>query len=977
MASHSVDDILAQLEKGAFTHGWGAVAAFSRERLNAMLAQQFTAAFSAATFLPPLSGEMPLDEDGHITLRFDNLIFGAPRLSFESSTFSTNRATFTIPLIGGDVTRIRRSPLLPDRLLATARITEGMDYVLQMEVKLRETGSSVEDAGHISISPFNEPRDPRCNLMTPGFAQTRIGQFLLEHLLDLPLQRSTYTLGLLNAGTHGPLSPTDFTVLTYAAPGAERTGAANHGDGAVLIFMKLKGWDNHEVQLPSDEASFPYLIPDDVRDGRPLYSAAILITHRLSHFVDDTQLAALSSSLLPRGYAFVEGENARHTPYDVVAFGNLDTTDELVTIEPLVISLRDGASQQFTARDGSGAVVQAAGWSSESIEKPLASGSISAGGLYRTVDEPIMGSNVLPTVVTAHYIKDGQQRQTSALVMARFESLNVSPLACTTYPGAEEPIELAASSVSGGTLRWRLLAPALGTLTDLGNGHAVYQQPADMEEELLVQRIEVLDESTNEAVEAVVVLYKKAGLALDPPWTGALTGRGQHEFQVPQSTLDDLARQHRSSIEQDAFTWRLHGDGEISAVEGRAVYTPPATLSRQPVAVVECELAIAGMTLVGFSVIELTTRLREHPTWQSLQDFRLEPMQGTQAFANGMQQIPVRVTIETAGVNIDGVIHYIPISLVEEATLRLVDRISGQDVPYVDSDAEGIEHDTGLVWATSDARNRFRPYASATLTRTPGRRGNEEATRRKELFIHLANPVTPEFFARFTDKKDYIWDSLGRSEEDTISVQGMAVPTPVLEDYTFEYTRVWNGEGDIVEDDAFSYMLESVDFWRLSYRRMGVAIGFSSLKIEGNTSTLQYESELLDETFASFTGFAFVPIVHGGNRPTEPAGLSFDPYLTGLFNSVAHAPPDGNFWQQPPSPGELLVSNHRAADLPYWYDGMSQGDALRNYRSILDRPVRYVLRDEDGNRHSLQIGYADTSIPGSRNQLILVRTQKT
>jgi hypothetical protein len=971
MASNSVEDILAQLKDRPVTRGWGAVAAFSRERLNAMLAEQFTASFNAANFLPPFSGEMAVDDLGTLVVTLDSLVFGTPTLSFETATLNSRTATLTIELIGGDCTRREVSLRSPPRLMSTARITEGMGFVLQMEIDLSSASSSIADLGRILISPLNNPRNPRCNLVEDTWGANRLGEYLLEHLQQQPIKRGTYVLGLLDASSHAPFSPVDFTILTHAAPGATVAGATNQGDGAVLVFMKLKGWANDDVSLPGDDASFPFLIPDDSRDGKRLHTAALLISHRLAHFVDDQQLGVLSASLLPEGYAFVESPDARHTPHDVVVFGRLSATDQRVAIEPLVTSVRNARSQQFTALDGLGNPLQVARWSAESIDRPLSSGSISATGLYRAVEHSLVGSNVLPTVVTAHYQQEGRQREASALVMARFESLNVAPLACTTSPG-HAPVALVASSVGAGVLRWQLLAPGLGTLDDLGNGRALYTPPDAMESPLTVQRIEVLDESTGEAVQASVVLFNDIRLSVQPVWVGAMTGRGTHAFDVATPALRELLDTSGIPEDQLTYTWRLHGDGQVSPEGGAATYTPPTALSQSPVTVLECELSLpGGVTLTGFSVIEVTERQQEQPRWQGLNLFKLLPLQGVQAYANGMQQIPVRITIETSRITEDGVNYDIPISLVELVTLRLVDLASKSEVPFLESGQEGIEHDSGLVWATSDARNGFRPYGSSGPADIDPQPDPEKRTRRRDLYIHLSSPVTPEFFAQFTDRSNQVWDSMGIGTDDTIVVQGVAVPTPAQDDYLFAFDRAWDGEGDTVGDDIFSYRLESTDFWELSYRRAA----FSSLKIDGNTSTIQYESELLNETFCSCTGWAFIPVDHRRQIPATVTGLSFDPYLVALFRAVSHAAPDDGFHERPPSPGDLRVSNHRLADLQYWYDGMAAGDELRQFRRVLNGPVKYILRDEDGNRHSLQIGYASNTLPDSRNELVMVRVQ--
>ena len=147
-------------------------------------------------------------------------------------------------------------------------------------------------------------------------------------------------------------------------------------------------------------------------------------------------------------------------------------------------------------------------------------------------------------------------------------------------------------------------------------------------------------------------------------------------------------------------------------------------------------------------------------------------------------------------------------------------------------------------------------------------------------------------------------------------------------------------------------------------------VGISTLKVLGNASTLQYESEQLDEVFASYTGYGFYPQPFGRNN-NPPAGLVFDAYFKALCHTESYKGPLSSFVEEfKPSPGELIVSLHRVADMPYWHDSMTE-NPLMHYRDRLDKPVKFLLRDEEGNTHRINVSFDIPTTEGSRNRLVV------
>jgi hypothetical protein len=142
------------------------------------------------------------------------------------------------------------------------------------------------------------------------------------------------------------------------------------------------------------------------------------------------------------------------------------------------------------------------------------------------------------------------------------------------------------------------------------------------------------------------------------------------------------------------------------------------------------------------------------------------------------------------------------------------------------------------------------------------------------------------------------------------------------------------------------------------------------MRPDANVSTIQWESDQVDETFASYTGCAFSPATRPNVESEVPTELTYDAYLWGMTRAIKPGELDTSFRRgSPPSPGELLISLHRVDDLPYWYDKMGGTDPLMMYRARLDPGMKFTLLDEEGNRHRVEIGFEGSSLTDSRNFL--------
>lgn len=962
----SLEDLLADMSGRSVCFGWGAVAVFSRAALNQLLADQYLDGLNASRFLPPMSGKLFLTPDDTEYATFGSIVFGKPELSFESSSLAGSSASLKMNIIGGSYT-VEHSPVTAASRLSshTPNITEDMGFYIKLKINLIQVTGNVDQRGRIMFEVLADPK-AECNLGDSTSIQEKVAAFIKSYLSNQPNDWRMFELGLLDFNGNNPLNPTRFVIRTQKASDENADP-----DGLVAMFINVKALDE-SASTPIEGSGFPYLIPDDLLQGKPLFSAALVVNQKLLPFVTDTQLDTLTSLLFPGQKVFTErpNEQDRHTPHDLLVLGNIIAASERVTITPSYISLKAGATQQFTARTGDGAVISNVQWSATCPDSPLATGIMSGDGLYNVPVQSQMSTEQQFTIVTARYTRGGREYVHSAQVMAVFESMAISPQVSVRGVGSSATsVELAVSTLSGGALIWPTLAPSEGELTVIDNNHARYTPPATISGDIGVQKIIVKDSDTQEIIEAIVVqLASDQTLEVTPSFVPFILPA------VPiQLGVEGSAPEH--------FDWEVIGEGNGEVKNG--LFTPPVN-PQSPVSVVYCLYSVSGTPLAsGFSIIRLSEHQEEKPKWNALEKFTISvPGQVNRCFANGFQQVVVVIEVETTPVNIGGVDVDIPLSDLELSTMKLVDKITGATVPFLHFTQEGIEYGTDS-WAANKKRNRFKLFSSSAVDspESPSPVPLNNRTRFIELYIHMAVEGTRTFYAEFQSANGATWRSIDKKTPPyEIEVTGVQRLPVIDSEYNFDRARVvqdplgYDDEPspEYPEGDKFSFYSYSVDFWYLDYRRAGVPVGFATMSVENNVSSIQWESNQIDETFCSYSGCAFNPANYTNTDSPAPEKLSFDPYLWALMRSTDTTKLDTSFrGGSPPAPGQLMVSLHRVNDMPYWYDKMAGDDPYKKYRARLDPAMIYLLLDEEGNRHKLRIGFAPNTITDSRNKFEL------
>lgn len=942
--SNSRQQLLAYMQQGETTQGWGAISVFGRARLNRLLEQQFVAGFDEFSFLPPFSMEkIYLADDQTEWMQLHAVVLSKPLLSFETASLNNSSATLTLGIMAGTVTTYSKPVGQPTTLVSSYTLAEQQGYSLVMSINLSMVVGEVDHRGRVTLDLRNS-LSFKCTLAEQLQAQNRIGEAFEGFIKALPRHKRVFELGTLDLKGYNPLTPTTFYICTQAAPGAKNARAANYGEGGVLIFIALRGKPSPGY-FPGEGSGFPYFIPDD-RDGQgnDQYSAALVLSRDMIEHVEQERLDILNSLLFPGENVFVE--SSRHVPHDLVVFGNIDPALTSITLEPLFKVLQAGNRQTFTVRQASRSLDAASvQWSVRSLNTRNAAGSI-ANGAYTAVAAQQLGKQTVRNVVTAEYRdpQTGEQRRASALVSVVFDAISVAPQASIHYvTGAPRPMRLAAASLSGAELSWTLLEPRYGSLSGSGN-QVTYTPPTELSgaEGLAVQRIEVKDTGTGQTTEATVLLLAfNQSLAVDPPHVSGVGRSAQVQLTAP------------ANIPPEALRWSIaSGPGSVTP---QGLFSAPAQLSA-PTSVVRCEALNNGIVwMSGYSIISLSDFVQAQ-SWQRLKNFQLTAAANqVRATANGYQQIAVDVEIETEPV--DGVDY--PVTEEEMSSLTLVHRDSGQALDYLPLTQEGIEGDVHYDWAVSTQPNRFNRLDAMASAQAYASYQVQGAISRRRVFVHTRASNPQVLHARFIDEWFAEHNSNQRSNQVPYVIELVPVTRPTFEarDYTFAPRRVAGGGNNPPQQEDYDYFLITTDYWYLEFTgKDGKTVRFMRCEFEANQSLIQWESRRVNETMFSYTGYLF----NDEQNQQDPRLIQYDPRLAKLMpgktldQSLIAGEEVGE--------GQLLVSLLRTDDVRY----TSSADA-----SALEQSLKVDLLDKNGNAHRLAIGFAPMEVADSRNTLLL------
>lgn len=256
----TVESVNNVLSSQSATLGWDAMVVYNRERVNALLRQQYIEKVKVGEHYEPFSHETDTSGGGY---SFKNLVLGEPLISFENSTIQDSKVTVRMMFIDGSFIHTDSN----GNVVQWERYTPASQYGLNITIELKYGSGKVSDEGKITLD-FTEGQIYEIEGLNGLPADVTLAfQNLLKNTTV------SYAMGeLKHDDTQEKLYPVEFVVRTQKYPGSNALASACNTNGAVLVFIKTEY--GGKGTLPADNDSHPWVIPD----GK---TATLLISDKL------------------------------------------------------------------------------------------------------------------------------------------------------------------------------------------------------------------------------------------------------------------------------------------------------------------------------------------------------------------------------------------------------------------------------------------------------------------------------------------------------------------------------------------------------------------------------------------------------------------------------------------------------------------------------------------------------------------------
>ncbi|MND76243.1 hypothetical protein D3C80_678850 [compost metagenome] len=914
MANDTAQGSSANIEVDS-TLGWGAIFGVSKAALDLQLQERFLERYRLQSFEPAFNDTFAIHNGGRQWAEFSGLVMGPPELDFSRTNQLDDWVNARLELITGDFTVVTRLPGNPPLIESSSNIVKGMGLYLQARVQV--STAIDRDNGYLTVNiDWSSAEQFSCNLGRTEYAQQVIANALGKWLKTMPVSE---LLGWDLRG-YGAFDPHHVKVLTQSAPWTAEPDAK--GDGAVLLFMQL-GSDVKEGTLPLPSAPLPYWL---TRDAGP--QVAILGADYIDKCGYPATVAAQALSLRnQRQLAWkARGRNG-------VTLGSLEDTGATCRVEPALATLTAGSTQAFTLKG-----VTKADWSATNTYLASASGSMTQEGGYTSRASTEFVKQTQLVLVDGQ--KAGEESSGTALVVETREAIQIYPRLAVWELG-QPAIEMRASGGNGKTLKWKVVGEVWGEFSaSEGAENSFTPHPSDTFLPVVrLQQFEVTDgEVTGSA--CVVMIVWPAARVVTPHYVRREHVAGPIDFKVSWGA--------NPGVSLDGYKWEVFGDGDIDE-DGR--YTPPKASTRS------CSVVMAALDdeFTGYAIIEHGTRTAKSvppPSWVSLNKFYVKATGAGRGYANGQQQIEVLVTIETKVNEGDPDVKVSPEDL---NTLRFYAK-GGSELPVIEGDVgfpppeDSSEPGTWKVNLLHNPRYSMLTGSGVVPAAEPH---NEQATVYKRYYLQTTSVLAQEFYAVFTRVADDMPfnSQVVSADNGVVKLQGVERPAYSVDGYTVGVTRVeQDPNGEIFDGDTFSYMEWTKDSYRLNLQRQGVRIPFVSVVLgpDDNKSAVRWESEQFSEGGVSYTCFAL-----GGSESNEKFTLSG--WLQRLNAQRRVQLRDDFADHQGPARGEFMVGLVRLSNFLYRHP--EDSPELYKIPEGLDRPFKFMLVDNEGNRHYLQFSY--------------------
>ncbi len=271
----SYEEWLEEMGKKPWTFDWDVLLAFDRNATNTLLMQEFIDRFTNGSYFPAVPDDL-IDMGGNLKHALVGFVLGKPRLSFENARIESSAARLTMRMVGGKQLQLHENyhdgkPVRSVRQLAIVNAVAGP--TLLADINLLAVQGDVDDEGKVILDLANGV-NYKFTGVESQFEQQLMGQHIESILKKWAEQGgplTSYQLSNLTKSDGSIFEPGYFGLRTHAAPGATVRGAAEYGNGEVLLFIAMKGSPNGKY--PAQDKDLLYMLPK----ATPPYTSNLLI----------------------------------------------------------------------------------------------------------------------------------------------------------------------------------------------------------------------------------------------------------------------------------------------------------------------------------------------------------------------------------------------------------------------------------------------------------------------------------------------------------------------------------------------------------------------------------------------------------------------------------------------------------------------------------------------------------------------------
>ncbi|MFJ7009310.1 hypothetical protein [Pseudomonas putida] len=294
ISAQSLEEFLAEMDKGAKTLKWDALLVFDRGATNALLTQEYIDRIDIEDVWFPALPDGNVDVGNGIEHVLLGLILDKPRLSFENASIQDSKGKLQMRLVGGKHIEVIEKYLDGQPVRSVAALTvynAATRGILDMNIQLEAVQGSVDSNGKVLLD-LNNAFDHRFNGGGTEFEKVRLGLYF-QDVFDAWSERNEkitqFPLSEMVVAEGSPINPGVFGLRTHAAPGATVLGSEGYGDGAVVMFVAMRG--SNPGTYPHDDAAMLYMLPEAAEP----YTSNLLLSQKF-----------LAQQILKSGFEQVE-----------------------------------------------------------------------------------------------------------------------------------------------------------------------------------------------------------------------------------------------------------------------------------------------------------------------------------------------------------------------------------------------------------------------------------------------------------------------------------------------------------------------------------------------------------------------------------------------------------------------------------------------------------------------------------------------